>query len=195
MRIPAKGGADLLERIGSISIGYGQSIGEFLAFLGEFSFAFANMLRGTARFRRSDLALNLQQCGADALGIVALISFMVGAILAFMGAVQLSKFGASIYVANLVAIGMVRDMGAMMAAIIMSGRTGAAFAAQLGTMKVTQEIDALADHGHLADGVPGVAAVDCAGVDDAAAGRLCRPGRYPGRRRGGTGMLHLAFIT
>ena len=82
----------LLERIGSVSIGYGQSIGEFLAFLGELSLAFANMLRGVARFRRSDLALTIQQCGADALGIVALISFLVGAILAFMGAVQLSKF-------------------------------------------------------------------------------------------------------
>jgi phospholipid/cholesterol/gamma-HCH transport system permease protein len=133
----------LLARIGAISIGYGQSLEEFLAFLGELSIAFVNMLRGAARFRRSDLNLNIQQCGAEALGIVALICFLVGAILAFMGAVQLARFGASIYVANLVAIGMVRDMGAMMTAIIMSGRTGAAFAAQLGTMKVTQEIDAL----------------------------------------------------
>ena len=133
----------MLERIGAVSIGYGQSVDQFLAFLGELSLAFANMLRGTARFRRSDLTLTIQQCGVDALGIVALITFLVGAILAFMGAVQLSKFGASIYVANLVGIGMVRDMGAMMTAVIMSGRTGAAFAAQLGTMKVTQEVDAL----------------------------------------------------
>ena len=81
------------------------------------------------------------------IGIVALISFMVGAILAFMGAVQLQQFGASIYVADLVAIGMAREMGAMMTAIIMSGRTGAAFAAQLGSMKVTQEIDALTTMG------------------------------------------------
>ena len=73
----------------------------------------------------------LQACGVNALVIVALISFMVGAILAFMGAVQLQQFGASIYVADLVAIGMAREMGAMMTAIIMSGRTGAAFAAQL----------------------------------------------------------------
>ena len=132
-----------LERIGALSIGFGQSVGDFLAFVGEFSIAFANMMRGKARFQRSDLALTIQQCGANALGIVTLISFMVGVILAFMGAVQLSKFGASIYVADLVGIAMVRDMGAMMTAIIMSGRTGAAFAAQLGTMKVTQEIDAL----------------------------------------------------
>ena len=84
----------------------------------------------------------LQACDTNALGIVASISFMVGAILAFMGAVQLQQFGASIYVADLVAIGMAREMGAMVTAIIMSGRTGDAFAAQLGSMKVTQEVDA-----------------------------------------------------
>jgi phospholipid/cholesterol/gamma-HCH transport system permease protein len=132
-----------LERIGAVSIGYGQAASEFLAFVGETSFAFANLMRGKARFQRSELALTIQQCGVEALGIVSLISFMVGAILAFMGAVQLEQFGATMYVANLVAIAMVRDMGAMMTAIIMAGRTGAAFAAQLGTMKVTQEIDAL----------------------------------------------------
>ena len=89
----------------------------------------------------------IQECGANAVGIVTLISFLVGVILAFMGAVQLSQFGASIYVADLVCIGMTRDMGAIMTAIIMSGRTGAAFAAKLGTMKVTQEIDALTTMG------------------------------------------------
>ena len=84
----------------------------------------------------------IQQCGAQALPIVTLISFLVGVILAFVGAVQLKQFGAQIYVADLVGIAMVREMGAMMTGIIMAGRTGAAFAAQLGTMKVTQEIDA-----------------------------------------------------
>jgi phospholipid/cholesterol/gamma-HCH transport system permease protein len=135
--------AGLFTRIGRRSIGYGRSINESLAFLGEFSIALVNFLRGRARYQFSDLALTMQQCGANALGIVSLISFLVGVILAFMGAVQLEKVGAQIFVANLVAIGMVREMGAMMTAIIMAGRTGAAFAAQLGTMKVTQEIDAL----------------------------------------------------
>jgi len=133
----------LLTRLGQIGIGYGGSLREALTFLGEFGMAFGSMLRGRARYQVSDLALIIQQCGANALGIVSLISFLVGVILAFMGAVQLQKVGAQIFVANLVAIGMVREMGAMMTAIIMSGRTGAAFAAQLGTMKVTQEIDAL----------------------------------------------------
>src|SRR5713226_9362262 len=137
----------LFERVGNVTIGYGLSISEFMAFLGELSIAFAKFFRGKARYRTVDLFEVIQDCGVNAVGIVSLIAFLVGVILAFMGAVQLSQFGASIYVADLVGIGMVRDMGAMMTAIIMSGRTGAAFAAKLGTMKVTQEIDALTTMG------------------------------------------------
>ncbi len=124
-----------------------QSAGEFLDFLGAVTASFANLLRRNARYRTSDLLEVVQQCGANALGIVTLISYLVGVILAFMGAVQLEQFGASIYVADLVGIGMVRDMAAMMTGIIMAGRTGAAFAARIGTMKVTQEIDALTTMG------------------------------------------------
>lgn len=115
---------------------------QLLAFLGEVTLAFSRMLIGRARFRRSDLALFIQQTGVDALPIVSLISILVGLILAFIGALQLAMFGAQVYVANLVGIAMVREMGAMMAAIIMAGRTGAAFSAQLGTMQVNEEIDA-----------------------------------------------------
>lgn len=135
------------DRIGNRTIGYGLSVGEFLTFLGELTLAFGRFLRGKARFRRVDLLEAIQQAGVSAAGIVTLIAFLVGVILAFMGAVQLSQFGAAIYVADLVGIGMVREMGAMMTAIIMSGRTGAAFAAKLGTMKVTQEIDAMTTMG------------------------------------------------
>ncbi|GJL64365.1 MAG: ABC transporter permease [Nitrospirales bacterium] len=116
---------------------------EMLAFIGEASLAFVSFLKGNARFRRSDFLLILQECGAQALPIVSLISFLVGLILAFVGAVQLQQFGAQIYVANLVGLGMAREMGAMMTGIIMGGRTGASFAAQLGTMRVNQEIDAM----------------------------------------------------
>jgi phospholipid/cholesterol/gamma-HCH transport system permease protein len=146
--VPEKKGArseaarsSFFERVGNVTIGYGLSVGEFLSFLGDLTLAFAKFLRGKARYRKIDLLEVIQECGPNAVGIVTLISFLVGVILAFMGAVQLSQFGASIYVADLVGIGMVRDMAAMMTAIIMSGRTGAAFAAKLGTMKVTQEID------------------------------------------------------
>lgn len=139
--------ASFFARIGNASIGYGLSVREFLAFLGELTIAFGRFSLGKARYRKIDLLESIQQCGADAVGIVSLIAFLVGVILAFMSAVQLSQFGAAIYVADLVGIGMVRDMGAMMTAIIMSGRTGAAFAARLGTMKVTQEVDAFSTMG------------------------------------------------
>jgi phospholipid/cholesterol/gamma-HCH transport system permease protein len=139
--------ASFLERVGTGTLGFADSTKEMLAFLGDMTVTFLALLRMKARYRASDLFLLIQQCGAQALPIVTLISFLVGVILAFVGAVQLKQFGAQIYVADLVGIAMMREMGAMMTGIIMAGRTGAAFAAQLGTMKVTQEVDALTTAG------------------------------------------------
>ena len=116
---------------------------ETLTFLGEVVISLGRLLTGRARFRKTDLWLNIQQCGPQALGIVTVISVLVGAILAFVGAVQLSMFGAEVYVANLVGLGMVMEMGALMTAVLMAGRTGAAYAAQLGTMQTNEEIDAI----------------------------------------------------
>ena len=152
--VPEKAGArkeavatPFLERIGNTALAAGSSLTEMLAFLGDMSLTFIRLFRMNVRFRASDLFLLIQQSGAQALPIVTLISFLVGVILAFVGAVQLKQFGAQIYVADLVGIAMIREMGAMMTGIIMAGRTGAAFAAQLGTMKVTQEIDAFTTMG------------------------------------------------
>jgi phospholipid/cholesterol/gamma-HCH transport system permease protein len=114
-----------------------------LAFIGEATIAFVRMLAGKAKFRPHDLFITIQESGAQALPIVSLISVLVGLILAFVGAIQLRMFGAQIYVADIVGIAMVRVMGAIMTGIIMAGRTGAAFAAQLGTMQTNEEIDAL----------------------------------------------------
>jgi phospholipid/cholesterol/gamma-HCH transport system permease protein len=139
--------ANFIAEFGADVLGFLEGIADFLSFFGEIAIALGRFVRGKARFRGVDLATAIQDCGVKAFGIVSLISFLVGVILAFMGAVQLEQFGAAIYVADLVGVGMVRDMGAMMTAIIMAGRTGAAFAAQLGTMKVTQEIDALTTMG------------------------------------------------
>jgi len=136
-------GPSFLEQVGLATLALRDGAVDMVAFLGEVSVAMGQLLRGRARFRRVDLGLMLQHSGADALPIVTLISLLVGLILAFVGAVQLEQFGAAVYVADLVAIAMTREMGAMMTAIVMAGRTGAAFAAQLGSMKVNQEIDAL----------------------------------------------------
>ena len=118
--------------------------GRFLTrFVGETMLAGLAFATGRARYRRIDLWLQIQECGPSALPIVTLISLLVGLILAFVGAVQLALFGAQLYIADLVALGMTREMGALMTAIIMSGRSGAAFAAQIGTMNVNMEISAL----------------------------------------------------
>jgi phospholipid/cholesterol/gamma-HCH transport system permease protein len=139
--------ASFLARVGEETLNLVEGSRGLVAFLGEVMLAFGRMLRGKARFRRSDLMVIVQEVGAQALPIVSLISFLVGVILAFLGSVQLLQFGAQIYVAPLVGIGMARDMAAMMVGIILAGRTGAAFAAQLGTMQVNEEIDALSTFG------------------------------------------------
>ena len=132
-----------LAALGLGTLAAARQAAAMLGFLGDACLGGLRLLRGTARFRRVDLVLLLQECGAQALPIVTLISFLVGVILAYVGAIQLRQFGAQIYVADLVGIAMTREMGAMMAGIIMAGRTGAAFAAELGTMQVNEEIDAL----------------------------------------------------
>ena len=119
------------------------SAGAFCAFIGGAAMAFGALLRGRSNTRLRDVLYFIDQAGPKALGIVTLISVLVGMILAYMGALQLRQFGAQVYVANLVGIGMVREMAALMTAIIMAGRTGAAYAAQLGTMQTNEEIDAL----------------------------------------------------
>jgi phospholipid/cholesterol/gamma-HCH transport system permease protein len=130
-------------RIGKVALHAWATANDALTFLGETILALVAMLRGRARFRRADLLHAFEAAGVGALGIVALINFLIGAVLAFVGAIQLLQFGAGIYVADLVAIGMTRELSALMTGIVMSGRTGAAFAAVLGTMTVNEEVDAL----------------------------------------------------
>ena len=114
-----------------------------LDFLGETVLAFGRLLRGKSACTPDNVWLCLQEASIEALPIVSLISLLVGFILAFVGVVQLRMFGAEIYVSSLVAIGMTRIMGAIMTGIILAGRTGASYAAVLGTMQVNEEIDAL----------------------------------------------------
>jgi phospholipid/cholesterol/gamma-HCH transport system permease protein len=133
----------LTARVGRIALGFWDTASDAAGFLGEVVEALGALLRGKARFRAIDLMLALEGAGVGALGIVALINFLVGTVLAFVGSVQLEAFGAEIYVANLVGIAVARVLGALMTGIVMSGRTGAAYAATLGTMNVNEETDAL----------------------------------------------------
>ena len=114
-----------------------------LAFIGDLFLALGRWLLGKSSARWLDILSFCHQSGPSALAIITLQSVLIGMILAYLGVVQLRQFGAEVYVANLVGVGMVREMGALMTAVIMSGRTGAAYAAGLGTMQVNEEIDAL----------------------------------------------------
>ena len=139
--------ARLITRIGNAALLGCREAVILVTFLGELARALVALVRGRARFRWGDLLEVVQEAGPEALAIVALINFLIGLILAFVGANALAQFGARIYVADMVAIGTTREMGAIMTAIIMCGRTGAAFAARLGTMKVNEEIAALETFG------------------------------------------------
>jgi len=130
------------KHLGNIALDSLTETQKFITFVGEVSISLARFSQGKARFRKQDFWQIIQECGPNALPIITLISLLIGLILAFMGSIQLRLFGADIYIANLVAIGMTREMGCMMAAIIMAGRTGASFAAKLGAMQVNEEINA-----------------------------------------------------
>jgi len=135
-------GQAVFSRVGAAVVAFFQDVPEMLRFLGEIILSLQRLVAGRAQFRGSDLWLEIEEVGPRALVIVSLISFLVGLILAYLGADQLRLVGAQIFIADLVSIGMVREVGALMTGIIIAGRTGSAFAAQLGTMQVNEEIDA-----------------------------------------------------
>lgn len=133
----------VLRRVGQRTLQYSAKAGETVTLLGEVVLAVGQLLRGKATFYRADAWAVLQACGADALPIVGLVNLLVGAIIAFVGSVQLQQFGAGELLADGVALATVREMAAVITAVVLSGRTGAAFAAQIATMQGNEEIDAL----------------------------------------------------
>lgn len=132
-----------LGNVGQAALDLPGRIGDFLSFLGDVAISVAGLFLGRSRMRATDFFSAMYQCGVQSLPIISLTSMLFGLILAFVGAVQLTQFGAQIYVAGLVGIGMLRVMGAVMVGVVMSGRIGAAYAALIGTMQVNEEIDAL----------------------------------------------------
>ncbi|MCU0783871.1 MAG: ABC transporter permease [Verrucomicrobia bacterium] len=133
----------IVERADTLATNFGHKTKENISFIGECTLGFVGVLKHPRRFRWMDCLVEMQQCWASSLPIVSLVSFLVGVILAFQAAIQLQQYGAAVFVADLVGLSVVREMGPMMAAVIMAGGIGAAFAAQLGNMKVDEEIDAL----------------------------------------------------
>ncbi|MGZ0709491.1 MlaE family ABC transporter permease [Coraliomargarita sp. W4R53] len=138
---------DLLSRVGEQSLDAYRGLNGYFEFLGQLFIDLFAFLRGKGRIRGKDFLVLLQAAGAQAVPIVSLLSFLTGLIIAFIGVIQLQKFAADIYVADLVGLAITRELGAVMAGVIMAGRTGASFAAQIGSMQVNEEVDALTTFG------------------------------------------------
>jgi len=135
------------ENVGQATVGLWQDLCSQIVFVGELTSALFYVLLRPKKIRWRETLLVAEQTGANAFGIVALIGFLLGLILAYQSVYSLKDFGAEIYVADLVALGLLRELGPLITAIILAGRSGSAFAAELGTMKVNEEIDALATMG------------------------------------------------
>jgi phospholipid/cholesterol/gamma-HCH transport system permease protein len=136
-----------IDEIGFAAYGLWRDIRSQLEFIGETTAALVFAARHPRSVRWRDVWRICEQVGADALPIVALISFLLGMILAFQSAVPMKRFGAEIFVADLIGLSMLRELGPLMTSILLAGRSGAAFAAEIGTMRVNQEVDALTTMG------------------------------------------------
>lgn len=133
----------LLSHIGRATLEYADDAKQILSFVGDWLLGTLGLLREPKTGNWKEVVPLMERVGADAVPIVVLINFLVGFVMAFQGAVQLKQFGANIFVADLVGVSVARELGPLMTAIILCGRSGAAFAAELGTMKVSEEVDAL----------------------------------------------------
>jgi phospholipid/cholesterol/gamma-HCH transport system permease protein len=141
--VPFDRSENLFTAVGDATLDVVRKARMFSHFIGECVLGAMRMVKNPRRFRWNDCVEEMQNCGAMALPIVSLVSFLVGVTLAYTGAIVLRQYGGDIYVADLVGLSMVREMGAMMTGMVIAGRTGAAFAATLGNMKANEEIDAL----------------------------------------------------
>jgi phospholipid/cholesterol/gamma-HCH transport system permease protein len=140
---PRERSLNVVEELGNVTMDILRDIYEVILFWGELVYEVVYSIRHPGKIRWNDVVSSMKKVGVDGLPIVALISFLLGLIMAFMSALQLKQFGANIYVASLVAVAMVRELGPIITAIIVAGRSGSAFAAEIGTMRVNEEVDAL----------------------------------------------------
>lgn len=131
------------DKVGEVMIDLGHGIVQVIGFLGQVVLSAGTLIRHPSRFRGKALVHQMELVGVNALAIIALMSFLVGIVIAQQGSVQLRQFGAEIYTVNLVGRLTLRELGVLMTAIMVAGRSGSAFAAQIGTMKLTEEVDAM----------------------------------------------------
>ena len=134
-------------QIGRATMAVWNDVVVLIAFVGQLSLALIQAVRRPAVVRWKDAVLTAELAGVNALPIISLLGFLLGLIMAFQSAIPMRQFGADIYVANLIGLSMLRELGPLLTAIILAGRSGSAFAAELGTMKVSEEIDALTTMG------------------------------------------------
>ncbi|MDX1606237.1 MAG: ABC transporter permease [Candidatus Competibacterales bacterium] len=144
---PPEAPLDRVAHLGRLTLEHGQQALAFLAFVGEVTLVLVRSLRHPTRLRWRSLAAVLETAGANALPIVGLLSFLMGVVIAYQGGLQLKNYGANIFVVELVSLTLLRELSPLLTAIIVAGRTGSAFTAQIGTMRVTEEVDALATIG------------------------------------------------
>jgi phospholipid/cholesterol/gamma-HCH transport system permease protein len=137
----------MVEGLGSTSVRISKDFAAMMAFLGDLVAAVIHLIRHPREVRWDDVFFSVRRVGAEGLPIVGLISILIGLIIAFMSSLQLKQFGANIYVAQLVAVAIVRELGPIMTAILVAGRSASAFAAEIGTMRVNDEVDALVTMG------------------------------------------------
>jgi phospholipid/cholesterol/gamma-HCH transport system permease protein len=145
--IPEQRSSGLLSQLGDVSLRLGQDLVQVLTFLGDLLMALWSVVLRPRSVRWGDVLFYMKRAGVDGLPIVGLIGLLLGLIIAFMTSLQLKQFGANIYVASLLAMAMVQELGPIMTAILVAGRSGSAFAAEIGTMKVNEEVDALVTMG------------------------------------------------
>lgn len=133
----------LVERVGDATVLFFAEARNFLGFFGLVLITVARGLRHPGRLRLTPIVFHMEQVGLNALPIVSLLSFLIGVVLAYQGADQLRRFGAEVFVVNLIAVSTLREIGILLTAIIVAGRSGSAFTAQIGSMKVNEEVDAM----------------------------------------------------
>ncbi|MBK4718140.1 MlaE family lipid ABC transporter permease subunit [Azospirillum sp. YIM DDC1] len=138
---------DMLERTGRTAVDGLREGRDLLSFLGLITITFGRLIVNPRRLRFRSVMFHIEQTGLNALPILGLLSFLIGVVLAFQGADQLRRFGAELFVVNLLGVSILREIGILMTAIIVAGRSGSAFTAQIGTMKVNQEVDAISTLG------------------------------------------------